>query len=101
MLTLNKTKKKNEVSFSHRGRMANTDITVRVNDNQKAFIERNINKIHFDINTMAFYLTNYKPETSGKKNVKSFRKISLNKALYIAENGKVPNHRCNSLTIIR
>jgi hypothetical protein len=99
MLTLNKTKKKNVVSFSHKGRLANTTIDVRVNDNQKSFIERNIDKIHFDVNTMAFYLTNYKPAT--KKNVKSFRKISLNKALYIEENGgKIPSHRCQSLAIV-
>jgi hypothetical protein len=98
MLTLNKTKKKNIVSFSHRGRLANTDISVRVNDNQKSFIEKNINKIHFDVNTMSFYMTNYIPEGKSKKPI---RKISLNKALWMNQNGgKAPTHRCNSLIFV-
>lgn len=100
MLVLNKTKKKNVVSFSHRGRFADTDISVKVNDNQKSFIERNINKIHFDVNTMSFYMTNYIPE--GKKTTKPIRKISLNKALWMNQNlGKEPPRRCNGLVFVR
>jgi hypothetical protein len=99
MLTLNKTKKKGIVSLSHRGRVANTDITLRVNDNQRSFIEKNIKNIHFDVNTLHFYLRNYTP-SNGKKTAKPFKKLSLNKAIWLEQTGELPTHRLPSLTMV-
>jgi hypothetical protein len=82
MLTIDKKmRKKGMMKFNHTGTKANTTITVRVNDSQKAFIEANVSRIHFDVNTMHFNLTNYT-----LPNNKKVKKISLAKAMWISNN---------------
>jgi hypothetical protein len=82
MLTIDKKmRKKGMMKFNHTGKTANTTVTVRVNDSQKEFIMANANKIHFDVNTMHFNLTNYT-----LPNNKKAKKISLAKAMWMWNN---------------
>jgi len=97
-MRINKTKKKGVMGFTHRGNHATFNFEAKVNDEQKSFIERNAKNIYFDINDMKFYLYNYTTGNSKKKN--TFKKITLPRAMYFEQNGKLPQKRLQSLPII-
>jgi hypothetical protein len=100
MLTLNKSKKKDVLTFTHNGRKSDATITVRVNENQRSFIEKNLDKIHFDTNNLSFFMMNYTPPSKGKAKAKPIRKISLNRAMWMEQNKGNPPSRIEGLPII-
>lgn len=100
MLTINKkSKKKGVVTFTHKGYDSTINFSVKVNDSQKSFIEKNINNIHFDITNTMLYMRNYTP--ANVKSAKPIKKITLSKAMFLEETGKMPKTNCKSLSLIK